>query len=72
MKLSENVLLGLKAVKDSNKADIFNYKEVYYYAIKMGFYETALWVKENKSNFVYHILQINWDKIPSIFEEDLL
>ena len=56
-KVSEDVLEGIKAVRDSGALNMFDYKGVMAMAESLGFDETAAWMRAHKKEYAEGIFQ---------------
>lgn len=68
MDVSNTVLMGIKAVKDSKKVkDMFDSEEVQRHAFSLGFYESANWLRIHRDEYFLLYLQTDWDEVISLY-----
>lgn len=64
--------IGLKAVRDSGKANMFDRKSVQYYLFHMGFCEAVSLLEEEPMSYVTILNSVDMDNSPSVDWEYLL
>lgn len=72
MPISEKVFIGIKAVRDSGKTNMFDRKSVQFWAFHMNFYETVNFLEDHKDKYIEILTNTDWDAVPTVYSKDLL
>lgn len=57
IKVPPDVLAGLEHLRDEGSHNMFEFNNVQYRADELGYYETVLWMAENKQAYIKGIFR---------------
>lgn len=71
MKKGNIVDIGLRAVRDSGKTNMWHKRNVQYYAFHMGFFELVNWLEDN-THYATLLFNVDYNATPSVDAQYLL